>query len=157
MKNHRRISLVFVLAVLADGAAVFAQESGRFNRVMTPGVRRNAASSPSRQTNVARTGGTAAVVRMPSQADSLRPYSTEALAQMQARASGASRSSTWQQESQPVVSLPVVQESRPRSYFPGMRPALHPQQPVTLTARATFVPHICTPSRTQMMGGGRHR
>jgi hypothetical protein len=157
MKNHWRIGVVFVLAVLGDGAALFAQDSGRFNRVTTPGVRRIAAPSPSRLTNVARTGRTAAVLRNSSEADSLRPYSTEALARMEASASRTPMSSTWRQESQPVVSLPVVQESRPRSYFPGMRPGLAVQQPVTLTARATFVPHICTPSRSQMMGGGHHR
>jgi hypothetical protein len=40
-----------------------------------------------------------------------------------------------------------------------MRTGLTIQQPVTLTAsRMMMVPHICTPSRSQMMGGGgRHR
>jgi hypothetical protein len=37
-----------------------------------------------------------------------------------------------------------------------MRPSLAIQQPVTLTARATGIPHICTPSRSMMVGAGHH-
>jgi hypothetical protein len=156
MRNHWRITLVLALAVLGAGVAANAQESSRFNRVTTPGVRRNIPSTSPGGPRVARSAGMQAVVATSFRADSLRPYSALARAQTQASGSGVPQSSTWQQESRPVVAPEVVQEPpQARSYFPGMRSSRFIQQPVTLTARSGG--HICTPCRAQMIGGGHHR
>jgi hypothetical protein len=43
-----------------------------------------------------------------------------------------------------------------RISFLGLLSAWAIQQQVTLTARTTGARHICTPSRSGMMGGGGH-
>jgi hypothetical protein len=158
MKSYRQISLIFVLAVLADGAAAQAQSQveGRFNRVTTTGVRRSSASTSSGVRSVSRSGGIAAVGGAPSRTDSLRPYSSRAQARTQGQSDGTPQGSTWREETVPVVAPQVITETLSHNYFPGMRPSLAIQQPVTLTARATGVPRICTPSRSIMVGGGHH-
>jgi hypothetical protein len=158
MKSFRRISLVFVLVILADGAAARAQSQadGRFNRVITTGARRASAPTSAHTRSVARSGASATVSGALSRADSLRPYSSQAQARLQGQSDGTPQSSTWREEPVPVVAPQVVTETPSRNYYPGMRPSLAIQQPVTLTARATGVPHICTPSRSMMVGGGHH-
>ena len=158
MRIYREISLFFVLAILANGVAAQAQSQadGRFNRVTTPGVRRASASTPSPVRSVSRSAAIAVASGAPSRSDSLRPYSNQSQARIQGQSVGTPQSSTWRQESVPVVAPQVVTESAPHNYYPGMRPSLAIQQPVTLTARATGVPHICTPSRSMMVGGGHH-
>jgi hypothetical protein len=163
MRNTWRIGLVFVLAVMGNEVAAHAQQSGYFTRVTTPGVRRNAATAPLGFTrNVARSGRVTTVARTSSQPDSLRPYGTQALARIQGAAADVPRSSTWQQESQPVESPQVAPEPQARNYFPGMRPGLNVQRPLTLTAGSMGLPRTCTgggtctPSRSQMLGGGGH-
>jgi hypothetical protein len=158
MKSSRQISLIFALVILADGATAQAQSQadGRFNRVTTMGVRRSSASAPSSLRSVSRSGGTAAVGGASSRTDSLRPYSSQAQARIQGRSDGTSQGSTWREEPVPVVAPQVITETPSHNYFPGMRPSLAIQQPVTLTARATGVPHICTPSRSMTVGGGHH-
>ena len=158
MKSYRQISLVFLLAVLADGTAAQAQSpvDGRFNRVTTPGVRRTSAGTSSSVRSVSRSGGIAAVAGASSQIDSLRPYSTQAQARIQGQSDGTPKGSTWRQESVPIVIPQVVTETAPHNYYPGMRSSRSIQQPVTLTARATGAPHICIPSRSMMVGGSHH-
>jgi hypothetical protein len=157
MKSYQQFSLFFVLAVLADGAAAQAQSQadGRFNRVTTTGVRRAATSTSSQVRSVARSAGSGAVGGSSARTDSLRPHS-EAQARIQGQSVGTPQSSTWRQVPEPPVAPPVVTESRSHNYYPGMRPSLAIQQPVTMTARATGIPHICTPSRSMMVGAGRH-
>ena len=154
MKNHLRIIQIFALAMLADGAAVQAQGTGRFNRVTTASVQRNASYSSARVTVAVRSGGNRGVEGSSFRADSLHPYSSQALAQTQSATAGVPRHST---SAEPTVATPQPAPSAPRTYFPGLRPARVIQQPVRLTARATGAGHICTPSRSQMMGGGHHR
>jgi hypothetical protein len=150
--KHLSIGVVFGMAVLASGTAAQAQRSERFGRVSTAGVQRGVAASPSGVTSVARQGGNRDVERGAARADSLHPYSGQTLAKMQSSASGVPRFSTQQET--PTAEVPQV--SRPRTYFPGMRPSRAVSQPVTLTARSTAIPmHICTPSRSMMMGGHR--
>jgi hypothetical protein len=158
MKSFRRISVVFVLTVLADGAVAQAQSQAdaRFNRVTTTGVRRAPATTSTRSRSVARSGANATASGALSRTDSLRPYSSQAQARLQGQSDGTPQSSTWREEPVPVASPQVVTETPSRNYYPGMRPSLAIQQPVTLTARATGVPHICTPSRSMMVGGGHH-
>ncbi len=158
MKSYRRISLIFVLAALADGATAQAQTraDARFNRVTTPGVRQTSAGTLPSVRSVARSGARTAAVRggiaIP---DSLRPYSSHAQARIQGQTDGTPQASTWQ-ESPPVVAPQVIRESAPHNYYPGLRPSRAIQQQVTLTARAGGVPHICTPSRSMMVGGSHH-
>jgi hypothetical protein len=158
MKSYRRISLIFMLAALADGATAQAQTraDSRFNRVTTPGVRRTSATTPSSIRSVARSGGIAAVGGASSTIDALRPYSSHVQAQNQGQTDGTPQSSTWREQSVPAVAPQVVTESAPHNYYPGMRASRAIQQPVTLTARTAGVPHICTPSRSMMVGGGHH-
>ncbi len=132
------------------GSAV-AQGTGSFNRVTTAGVRRGAASSTSRAASVARsdaTGRAAAAtvfepIRFVLTAAGLRP-------EEEASTGGVPRYSTQQEP--PVATREVVPQPQSRNYFPGMRASRAIQQPVTLTARSTGVRHICTPSRSQMVG-----
>jgi hypothetical protein len=153
MNIHWRTYLFFLLAIFGDAMVANAQPYGRFNRVTTPGARRSSTTSPASIAGAARTvGGTATSA----QADSLHPYSAQAMAQLQGPTTGAPRSSTWQQESKPVVSRPMIAQQPSRTYFPGMRPGLAFTHPVTLTARTMGVPHICVPGRAQLMGGGGH-
>jgi hypothetical protein len=158
MRSYWQIFLIFVLPVLADGAAAQAQSQvdGRFNRVSTPGVRRTSAGTLPSVRSVARSGGTAAVGGGIAITDSLLPYSSHAQARLQGQTDGTPQSSTWREESRPAVAPQVNTQSAPHNYYPGLRPSLAIQQPVTLTARATGVPHICTPSRSMMVGGGHH-
>lgn len=161
MTKHLRFSLVFVAVVLVNGVTLRAQGTGRFNRVSTAGVQRNAAYSSARVTstarvaNTGRSSGNRANQESAIGADSRHPYSGQSLAQKQESNTGVPRFST-SQESAVVMPEPIPQ-TPPRTYFPGMRSARAIQQPVTLTARATGMPHICTPSRSQMMGSGHHR
>ena len=127
----------------------------RFNRVTTPGVRQASAGVLPSVRSVARSGGAAAARGGIAITDSLRPYSSHAQAQFQGQTDGTPRSSTWR-ESPPAVAPQVIRESAPHNYYPGLRPSRAIQQPVTLTARATGVPHICTPSRSMMVGGSHH-
>jgi hypothetical protein len=151
MRNHLRISLVFVLALLGDVASVYAQGSGSFNRVTTAGARRTPASSLARPTSAARSDGDRRLVATTFTDDSLRPYSSQSSARTQGSTAGVPRYSTQQQqEQQPVATREAAPQSR--NYFPGMRSGRAIQQPVTLTG----VRHICTPSRSQMIGGGQH-
>jgi hypothetical protein len=158
MRSHQLISLAFVLTVVANGAAAQAQSQadGRFNRVTTAGVRRATTSTSSQMRSVSRSGRTAAVGGATSRTDSLLPYSSQARARLQGLSDGTPQFSTSREEAVPVVSPQVVTATPSRNYYPGMRPSLAIQQPVTLTARATGVPHICTPSRSMMVGGGHH-
>jgi hypothetical protein len=158
MRSYRHIFVIFVLPLLADGAAAQAQTraDGRFNRVTTPGVRRTSASTLPSVRSVARSVGNAAVGVASSRTDSLRPYSSQAQARIQGQTDGTPQGSTWREETVPVVAPQVITETPSHNYYPGMRPSLAIQQPVTLTARATGVPHICTPSRSMMVGGGHH-
>jgi hypothetical protein len=158
MQSFRRISLVFVLVILADGAAACAQSQAdaRFNRVTTIGVRGAPATTAVRTRSVARSGANATVSGALSRTDSLRPYSSQAQARLQSQSDGTPQSSTSREQAVPVVAPQVVTATPSRNYYPGMRPSLAIQQPVTLTARATGVPHICTPSRSMMVGGGHH-
>ncbi|HEX3450922.1 MAG TPA: hypothetical protein VHS97_21890 [Isosphaeraceae bacterium] len=158
MKSYQQLSLFFVLAVLANGAAAQAQSQtdGRFNRVTTTGGRRATTNTSSQVRSVARSAGRTGAVGGPSaRTDSLRPH-IEAQARIQGQSVGTPQSSTWRQVPEPPVAPPVVTESRSHNYYPGMRPSLAIQQPVTMTARATGIPHICTPSRSMMVGAGRH-
>jgi hypothetical protein len=157
MKSYQQFSLFFVLAVLANGAAAQAQSQtdGRFNRVTTTGTRRASTSTSSQVRSVARSAGSGAVGGSSARTDSLRPHS-EAQARIQGQSVGTPQSSTWRQVPKPAVAPPVVTESRSHNYYPGMRPSLAIQQPVTMTARATGIPRICTPSRSMMVGAGRH-
>ena len=61
MRIYREISLFFVLAILANGAAAQAQSSAdvRFNRVTTPGVRRASTSTSSPVRSVSRSAAIA--------------------------------------------------------------------------------------------------
>jgi hypothetical protein len=152
-----RNSLAFTLMLLSDGVAANAQESGYFNRVATPGVRRNAVPLSSSGASVARSARPQGVARTSLPGDSHRPYSTQALAQIQTTAAGVPRHSTWQQAAQPEVIREVAPQPQARSYFPGMRASRAIQQPVTLTARFGGAPHICTPSRGQVISAGHHR
>jgi hypothetical protein len=156
MSNHWRIIGLFVLAILASGTAAHAQATARYNRVTTAGVQRNSASSSARLSNVARASSTARGVQgaAATGSDALHPFSSQSMAQTQTSGSGVPRFSTQEEEPAPVRQLPQPQS---HTYFPSLRPARAIQQPVTLTARSTAIPmHICTPSRSMMMGGG-HR
>jgi hypothetical protein len=155
MRNHLRISLVFALALLGDAASVYAQGNERFTRVTTAGARRTGVSASSRAQSVARSDGTGRVAARAINTDSLSPYTTQSQIRTEGSSSGVPRYSTRQE--QPVATREVVPQSQSRSYFPGMRSARAIQQPVTLTARTTGARHICTPSRSGMMGGGGHR
>jgi hypothetical protein len=159
MRNTWRIGLVSVLLVMGNGVAAHGQEGrGYFSRVVTPGVSRYAPSSTTRSmTNVARSRGVAAVSRSSVQTDSLRPYSAQALAQSRGVASDVPRSSTWQQEIRPVEFAQDTPQPQARNYFPGMRPSMSPQHPVTLTARNNMMAPCCTLSRSHVFGGGHHR
>ena len=155
MRNHLRISLVFALALLGDAASVYAQGSGSFNRVTTAGDRRSPASSLSRPATVVRPDGTRRLAATTLGDDSLRPYSSQASVRSQGSTPGVPRYSTRQE--QPVATREVQVAPPARSYFPGMRSARAVQQPVLLTVRTTGARHICTPSWSEMMGGGGHR
>jgi hypothetical protein len=158
MKSYQQFSLFFVLAVLAGGAAAQAQSQadGRFNRVTTTGGGRASTSTSSQVRSVARSAGIGAAGGPSARTGSLRPPSSQAQARIQGQSDGTPQSSTWRQVSEPAVAPPVVTESRSHNYYPGMRPSLAIQRPVTLTARATGIPHICTPSRSMMVGAGHH-
>ena len=155
MINHLRISLVFALALLGDAAFVSAQGSGSFNRLTTAGDRRTPVSSLSRPASVARSDGSRRLAATALSDDSLRPYSSQASIRSQGSTPGVPRYSTRQE--QPVATRVVQGPPPERNYFPGMRSGRAFQQPVTLTAGSTGMRHICTPSRSQMIGGGPHR
>jgi hypothetical protein len=152
MRDRLLIQLAVLSVIAGFGAPVRAQPADRFYRVTTGTGQRNTDARSARLTSVARSGGASAVGRTTAQADVMHPYSSQALSRMQAGSSGVPRYSS-QPEPQPVPAQPVSQSRR--TYFPGMRAARAMQQPVTLTARASGIPHICTPSRSLMMGGGR--
>lgn len=154
MGNHLRISLVLALALLGDAVSVYAQGSGSFNRVTTAGARRTAASYSSRATSVARSDATGRVAATTLGTDSLSPYTSQSQFRTEGPSSGVPRYSTRQE--QPVATREVVPQPQSRTYFPGMRAARAVQQPVTLTARTTGARHVCTPSRSGIMGGGGH-
>jgi hypothetical protein len=156
MRCDPRIGLVFVLVMLADSGFAFAQGTGRFNRVTTAGDRRGAASSLPRAASVARSNVPQRAAMATAFDDSLRPYSNRSSARGEAPAGGVPRYST--EPEQPMANREVIPQPQSRDYFPGMRASRAIQQPVTLTARSTGVPHICTPSRSQMLGAsGPHR
>jgi hypothetical protein len=156
MRNDLRISLIFALALLADGTCAFAQGTASFHRVTTSGARATPGSSTSRATSVARPDANRRPAAPTAGADSLRRYSSQPSAQGGASTGGVPRYST--QSEQPVPTREVVPQPGSRNYFPGMRASRAIQQPVTLTARSAGVRHICTPSRSQMVGaGGAHR
>jgi len=158
MRDYGRISLIVLLAVLGDGAAVYAQGSGHFHRVTT--TAQTGARSSSNGNRVAQEGGTSTGSRMVARADSLRPYSAQTLAQAQASDSQAPRGSSWEQEPQrPAAEPRAAAPQRPHTYYPGMRSGLAVQQPVRLTARAGYLPQTCcTPSRSHVLAGaGHHR
>jgi len=157
MSDYGRISVVVLLAVLGDGAAAYAQGNGHFNRVTTTAYSDGRSSSTVNR--VARAGGTSSTSRTVARADSLHPYSSQTLAQAQTPASQAPSNSSWAQEPQrPAAQPKAAAPSRPRTYYPGLRPGLAVQQPVTLTAGVTGIPLICTPSRNHVMSGaGHHR
>jgi hypothetical protein len=152
MRNDLRISLIFALALLADGTYAFAQGTASFHRVTTGGARGTTGSSTSRATSVARSDANRKPAAPTAGADSLRRYSSPP----SASTGGVPRYSS--QSEQPVPTREVVPQPGSRNYFPGMRASRTIQQPVTLTARSAGVRHICTPSRSQMLGaGGAHR
>jgi hypothetical protein len=154
MRYDLRIGVLFAVAVVVDSSFAVAQGTGSFNRVTTAGVRRGAAPSTSRAANVARSNPTPGVAGAAAYDDSLRPYSNRPSVRGDAPTGGVPRHST--QPEQPVAKREVIPQSR--GYFPGMRASRVIQQPVTLTARSAGVRHICTPSRSQMVGaGGAHR
>ena len=107
-------------------------------------------SSTSRATSVARSDATAGAAAPTASADSLRPYSSQPSARARHRLPACP--AIRLRHEQPVPTREVVPQPRSRNYFPGMRASRAIQQPVTLTARSTGVRHICTPSRSQMIG-----
>ncbi len=154
MGTRVAILACFVLVLLAGGTEAQAQAAGRFNRVSTAGRPRSPVASPSRATNVARSGAARGLERTSATADPLHPFSNQAMARLQATEPGEPRSTT---QAEPERLQPPPSQPQSRTYFPGMRPARAYQQPVTLTARATGMPmHICTPSRSMAMAGGHH-
>jgi hypothetical protein len=159
MRNHLPFSLVFALALLGDATSLYAQARGSFNRVATAGARGSTAASPSsssRATSVGRSDGSRTVVATAIDRDTLSPYTTQSRFRTQGSGSGVPQYSTRQE--QPVATREVIPQAQSRTYFPGMRSARAIQQPVTLTAGVTGARHICTPSRSRIMGsGGAHR
>jgi hypothetical protein len=155
MRNHLPFSLVLALTLLGDGASLYAQGRGNFNRVTTAGARRTESPSSRVVASAARSDSTRMVAATSFGTESLRPYASQSLFQTEGSGAGVPRYST--QQEQPAATRQAVSQSQSHNYFPGMRPARAIQQPVGLTARSTGVRHICTPSRSQMMGGGHHR
>ena len=96
MRDHRRISFIVPLAVLADGAAVYGQGDGHFDRVTT--TAKSDARSSSKVNRVASAGGTSGTPRAVARADSLHPYSSPKLAQAKAPVSQTPLTSSWEQE-----------------------------------------------------------
>jgi hypothetical protein len=156
MRYNLRIGLIFAAALLADSGSAFAQGTGSFSRVTTAGVRRSPASSTSAGASVAGSSSARRAAAATANDDSLRRYSSRPAAGQAASTGGVPRYSTQQEP--PVATREVIAQPQSRNYYPGMRASRAIQQPVTLTARSTGVRHICTPSRSQMVGaGGAHR
>jgi len=157
MRDHRRISLIVLLAVLGDGAAVYAQGS-HFGRVTTSA--KSDAGSSSNRNGVTGAAGTSAAPRAAARAGSTRPDTTQKLTRAEASVSQTPRSSSWEQEPLRLAARPQASApSRPHTYYPGMRPGRTVQQPVRLTTRATRTPATFgTPSRNHVpAGAGHHR
>jgi hypothetical protein len=168
MRNIGRVSLIFVLAVLADGTIALAQDYAYYNRLRderqdpTPlssqGIRvaRSASSkavartargsdqlSPSRAEQgirVARSSGpNTTVTRTVFETDELHANRSEVSARAQAqRPSEVPVGSTWETQPQSPPEPQVVARSQPRNYYPNMRTGMTAQQPVTLTANRNF-------------------
>ena len=154
MRNHLRISLVFALALLADAASASAPrdrelQSGNNGRCASYA----AASSISRAASVARSDA--------DQKGRWRRPQRRFASSVQQPISGPGggidspacpdirlgRNSPWR----------LARSFLNRNHAATSRecgPARAIQQPVTLTARSTGARHICTPSRSQMIGGG---
>ena len=149
MRNDLRIGLVFAVALLADSAFRCRAGDRKFNRVTTGGVRRGSAPPVIERGERRPFDATRRAAAATSDADPLRPYSSRPAGRVRRRLAvcpGIQLSSRrrWQ----PAKSF----HPQSRNYFPGMRASRAIQQPVTLTARSTGVRHICTPSRSQMVG-----
>jgi hypothetical protein len=95
------------------------------------------------------------VERSSAASDVMHPFGGTAASSNRASGSGVPLSST---QPEPVEE-PRVAQPRSHNYFPGMRPARAMQQPVRLTAQGPgMLPHVCTPSRSAMIGAhGGHR
>jgi hypothetical protein len=159
MRHTYKTGLLLALFWIGCGTGAYAQGRAYYNRVTTS--TRDVISETSPRGSAARAGqfGPATVVgRSGFRADSLRPYSEQALQQAQASRAGVPRGSSWEQQEPVVAELPpVTTQTRSRTYFPTMRPGLAFQQPVTLTASRS-VGHICTCGRSGIMTGtGHHR
>lgn len=159
MRNSCRIGFVFALAVLGNGVGVYAQSRGLYNRVTTTRreVIRSSATTSAMRGGVQRTD--AGGFRSELDADALRPYAARALAEAEGSLPRAPAGSGWEQEPVGHASPPPARlRSRTYTYFPGLRPGLAVQQPVTLTATIFTGRSMCTHSRASVMGGaGTHR
>lgn len=159
MRHNQKTGLLLALFLLGCGTGAYAQGRGYYNRVTTS--TREVISETAFRGSVARAGelGPATVAeRSGFRADSVRPYSEQALQRTQTSRAGVPRGSSWEQQEPAVTAMPpVTVQTRSRTYFPTMRPGVAMQQPVTLTT-SRFVGHICTCGRSGIMAGaGHHR
>jgi hypothetical protein len=158
MRQNQKTSVLLAFFMFGCGTGVFAQGRGYYNRVTTSS--REVTPERSARNSVARVGrvgaGPAAAARSNFRADSLHPYSEQAVEEAQTRRAGVPRGSTWEQE--PVVTEVPSATVQPRShnYFPSLRPGLAPQQPVTLTS-TRFIGHMCTCGRAGALTGAGPR
>ncbi len=153
MKNAMRIGAACFTVMMGMAATVHGQPAGRFSRVTTTNAQRNASSSAVRSGNATASAAPGGVARTTARSESLHPYSSPNSALAQGGGSGVPRYSS-QPQPEP---MPPTPRSQPRTYFPGMRSGRATQPPVTLTARTTGIRPICTPSRSQSLGGAHHR
>jgi hypothetical protein len=173
MKNIHRIAFLVGLATLGNTASVHAQPRDRFQRVTTVAQRDLRATDTrdvDRRTGSARDARTVSNVSRvavasrgsaarssASESGVLDHYTARAEAELQSRASGAGRYSTWRE--QPEASAPQP-SAPPRShtYYPGLRSGLAYSQPVTLTATSNMLypRSCCSASRSQAMAGAGH-
>ena len=157
MRSCGRVTLIVLLVVTGHGAAAYAQGSGHFNRVTTTAFYDARTGSTAYHAERAGEGATRSCTV--ARAEFLRPYSSRTLNQNRSSASHVSAGSSWENEPQSTATkVNLIARSRPRTYYPSMRPGLAIQQPVTLTAQAIVFGPTCTCSRNSpMSGAGHHR
>jgi hypothetical protein len=127
---------------------------GYFNRVTTVSSEESSPLASRYATARANLSGAALAGRQTSIADDdLRPYSARAFNQAGMPSARNDQSSSWGLDIRRPEVQPTDRQPRQHTYFPGLRPAMGVQPPVTLTASTFMIRHICTPSRSRIMPG----